>query len=239
MNADQSRAFLTLGIGPVWLTRPSAEQLAPPNDTSSPPQSAVASGPWRQLRDRVTACRACGLCEGRTQTVFGTGDQRASLMLIGEAPGADEDRLGEPFVGRAGALLDAMLAALGLQRHKGIYIANVIKCRPPGNRNPMPEEIARCEPFLHEQLALLQPRLVVLLGRFAAQSMLATEASIASLRGRIHSVQSQGRAVPAVVTYHPAYLLRNPADKAKSWVDLCLVRRQLEDLSAEPSDPTN
>jgi DNA polymerase len=171
--------------------------------------------------------------------VFGTGDQRASLMLIGEAPGADEDRLGEPFVGRAGALLDAMLAALGLQRHKGIYIANVIKCRPPGNRNPMPEEIARCEPFLHEQLALLQPRLVVLLGRFAAQSMLATEASIASLRGRIHSVQSQGRAVPAVVTYHPAYLLRNPADKAKSWVDLCLVRRQLEDLSAEPSDPTN
>jgi DNA polymerase len=184
-----------------------------------------AGDPWLQLRDRVSACRACGLCEGRTQTVFGTGDQTGSWLFVGEAPGADEDRLGEPFVGRAGMLLDAMLGALSLSRREGVYIANVIKCRPPGNRNPMPEEIARCEPFLNEQVALLQPRLIVLMGRFAAQSMLATEASIASLRGRIHSVQCQGRRIPAVVTYHPAYLLRNPADKIKCWADLCLARR--------------
>jgi DNA polymerase len=122
-------------------------------------------------------------------------------------------------------LLDAMLGAIGLHRSQGVYIANVIKCRPPGNRNPMPEEVAQCEPFLHEQLALLQPKLIVLLGRFAAQSLLGTEASIASLRGRLHTVKSSGRSVPAVVTYHPAYLLRNPADKAKAWVDLCMARR--------------
>ncbi len=217
MNSEQSRAFLALGLGPLWKARtvPSSTKAV----VTDPPDA------WQQLRDRVSACQACGLCRDRTQTVFGSGDPRASWLFVGEAPGADEDKAGDAFVGRAGVLLDAMLGAIGLHRSQGVYIANVIKCRPPGNRDPMPEEVAQCEPFLHEQLALLQPKLIVLLGRFAAQSLLGTEASIASLRGRLHTVKSSGRSVPAVVTYHPAYLLRNPADKAKAWVDLCMARR--------------
>jgi uracil-DNA glycosylase family 4 len=221
MNSEQSRAFLALGLGPLWKAR-----------TTHSSAKAVLTDPsdaWQQLRDRVSACQACGLCQGRTQTVFGTGDLRASWLFVGEAPGAEEDKLGEPFVGRAGVLLDAMLGAVGLHRSQGVYIANVIKCRPPGNRNPTPEEVAQCEPYLHEQLALLQPRLIVLMGRFAAQSLLGSEASIASLRGRLHTVKSSGRSIPAVVTYHPAYLLRTPADKAKAWVDLCMARRHWSD----------
>jgi uracil-DNA glycosylase family 4 len=174
----------------------------------------------------VAGCRACRLCETRTQTVFGVGDPDPHWMVIGEAPGAEEDRIGEPFVGQAGKLLDAMLASVGLGRDGGgVYIANVLKCRPPGNRNPTPEEVARCSPYLRRQVELLRPRLILVAGRFAAQTLLGAEASIASLRGRVHRYRAGDLEVPVVVTYHPAYLLRDRhEDKARCWQDLCLAR---------------
>ena len=175
---------------------------------------------WDALAERVAACERCRLCEKRTNTVFGVGDRNADWMLIGEAPGENEDRQGEPFVGQAGKLLDNMLRSLTLARDTNVYIANVIKCRPPGNRNPEPDEVARCEPYLQRQVALVKPKLIVALGRFAAQSLLKTDASISSLRGRVHTYEG----VPVIVTYHPAYLLRSLPDKAKAWTDLCLAR---------------
>jgi len=187
----------------------------------------VASDPkeqrWIALKKAVPACTACGLHKGRAQTVFGVGDEQADWMLVGEAPGAEEDRLGEPFVGQAGRLLDSMLAALGMKRGENVYIANVLKCRPPGNRNPEPEEVARCTPHLVEQIALIEPKLIVAMGRFAAQTLLDTDATIASLRGRVHRYAG----VPLVVTYHPAYLLRNLPDKSKAWEDLLFARKTL------------
>jgi uracil-DNA glycosylase family 4 len=181
---------------------------------------------WPALAERVSHCTLCKLCEKRTQTVFGVGDPNADWMLIGEAPGETEDKQGEPFVGQAGKLLDNMLRSLGLQRGQEVYIANVIKCRPPNNRNPEPEEVARCEPYLQRQVALVQPKLIVAMGRFAAQSLLKTTASIASLRGRLHEYQN----VPVIVTYHPAYLLRSLPDKAKAWSDLCMAKATYEKL---------
>ncbi|WP_341315184.1 uracil-DNA glycosylase family protein [Paraburkholderia sp. IMGN_8] len=175
---------------------------------------------WDALSDRVAGCERCRLCEKRTNTVFGVGDRNADWMLIGEAPGENEDRQGEPFVGQAGKLLDNMLRSLTLARDTNVYIANVIKCRPPGNRNPEPDEVARCEPYLQRQVELVKPKLIVALGRFAAQSLLKTDASISSLRGRVHEYEG----VPVIVTYHPAYLLRSLPDKAKAWADLCLAR---------------
>ncbi|SAL43894.1 uracil-DNA glycosylase [Caballeronia telluris] len=175
---------------------------------------------WDTLAARVANCERCRLCERRTNTVFGVGDREADWMLIGEAPGENEDKLGEPFVGQAGRLLDSMLRAVALSRESNVYIANVIKCRPPGNRNPELDEVARCEPYLQRQVALVKPKVIVALGRFAAQSLLKTEASIASLRGRVHRYEG----VPVIVTYHPAYLLRSLPDKAKAWADLCLAR---------------
>jgi DNA polymerase len=193
--------------------------------------SAISAMSWSELEEAVVSCTACGLCKSRKQTVFGVGRRTAGWMLVGEAPGAEEDARGEPLVGQAGRLLDNMLAAVGLSREaaaddpdSAVFIANVLKCRPPGNRNPEPGEVARCEPFLQRQLALVQPRVVVVMGRFAAQSLLRTDASIASLRGRVHRIDVAGRGIPVIVTYHPAYLLRNLADKAKSWADLCLAR---------------
>jgi uracil-DNA glycosylase len=178
---------------------------------------------WIELKSAVSGCVQCGLHASRTQTVFGVGDEQADWMLVGEAPGAEEDRLGDPFVGQAGKLLDNMLAAIGLSRAKNVYIANVLKCRPPGNRNPEPEEVAKCSPFLLEQIALVKPKLIVAMGRFAAQTLLATDASIASLRGRVF----QYAGVPTIVTYHPAYLLRNLPDKAKAWQDLVFARKTI------------
>ncbi|MFP3562755.1 uracil-DNA glycosylase family protein [Paraburkholderia sp. SIMBA_030] len=175
---------------------------------------------WDALSERVAGCERCRLCEKRTNTVFGVGDRNADWMLIGEAPGENEDRQGEPFVGQAGKLLDNMLGSLTLARDTNVYIANVIKCRPPGNRNPEPDEVARCEPYLQRQVELVKPKLIVALGRFAAQSLLKTDASISSLRGRVHEYEG----VPVIVTYHPAYLLRSLPDKAKAWADLCLAR---------------
>ena len=183
----------------------------------------IAHMDWPALKQAVASCQACGLCKTRHSTVFGSGDEAADLMIIGEAPGQEEDRQGEPFVGQAGQLLDSMLAALDLTRSKNVYIANPLKCRPPGNRNPEPLEMAQCAPHLIRQVELLAPKLMLLMGRFAVQSILETDATIASLRGKRHA----WRGVPVVVTYHPAYLLRNLPDKAKAWEDLVLARAVL------------
>jgi len=173
---------------------------------------------WETLADAVRDCRLCGLCETRTQTVFGVGNRGARLMVIGEAPGADEDRQGEPFVGRAGILLNAMLRAAGFERGE-VYIANVLKCRPPQNRDPTDEEAGRCLPYLRRQIELVAPELILCVGRIAAQRLLETDTPIGKLRGRVHRLDGR----PVVVTYHPAYLLRSPGEKRKSWDDLKLA----------------
>lgn len=194
---------------------------------------------WAALREAVAGCTACKLCEGRTQTVFGVGHAQSQWMVVGEAPGEQEDRQGEPFVGKSGQLLDQMLRAIGLTRTVGdgevdpakqVYIANTVKCRPPFNRNPEPAEMAQCEPFLIRQIQLVRPRIILAMGRFAVQSLLRSNEPIGRLRGRVHRYEG----VPLVVTYHPAYLLRNPEDKARAWDDLCLA---LEALDAEPPAP--
>jgi DNA polymerase len=178
-----------------------------------------ADGPdWAALAATVRDCRLCRLCETRTQTVFGTGDERARLMVIGEAPGADEDRQGEPFVGRAGQLLNSMLRACGFER-SDVYIANVVKCRPPQNRDPSDEEAGRCLPYLRRQIELVDPRAILCVGRIAAQRLLDTDTPIGKLRGRVHELDGR----PVIVTYHPAYLLRSPGEKRKSWDDLKLA----------------
>ena len=189
----------------------------------------IAALDWPALRSAVAACTACKLCEGRRNTVFGVGSEQADWMIIGEAPGETEDRQGEPFVGQAGRLLDNMLRAIGLTRasstpDKQVFIANVLKCRPPNNRNPQPEEIARCEPFLRRQVELVQPKIILAMGRFALQTLLQTDEPVGRLRGRVHRYQG----VPVVVTYHPAYLLRNLPEKARAWEDLCLALDTLQ-----------
>ncbi len=216
---------------PVARPAPAPVRAAPAVVASAPTAvPAVGQRPagvdqmdWDALRTAVTGCEACGLCRSRKNTVFGVGDPSASWMVVGEAPGEQEDLQGEPFVGAAGRLLDNMLRAVGRSRagqgEQGAYIANVLKCRPPANRNPAPEEVAQCEPYLARQVALVQPRLIVAMGRFAVQSLLQTTEPIGRLRGRVHRYQG----VPLIVTYHPAYLLRTPADKAKAWDDLCLA----------------
>jgi DNA polymerase len=224
LDERRARLWRAMGLGPEWIRREAPAQAAP----QAPDRlAAIGAMDWEQLEAAVAACTACSLCESRTQAVFGVGHRAAPWLIVGEAPGAEEDARGEPFVGQAGRLLDNMLAAVGRSRGgdapRAVYIANVLKCRPPANRNPQPGEVAACEPFLLRQIELLQPRLVLVMGRFAAQSVLHTEAPIAALRGRVHRIDVTGRAVPAVVTYHPAYLLRNLADKAKAWADLCLA----------------
>ena len=236
-------------------TTASSPVPAPRQTTAARPVLPAASGgaatvatlDWPALRSAVTDCRACGLCDSRRQTVFGVGHLRAHCMVVGEAPGEQEDATGEPFVGASGQLLDRMLHALGLRRspvgvagmaggadgsdaaaaddpaHQ-VYIANTLKCRPPRNRNPSPQELATCLPFLQRQVALVQPRVILAMGRFAVQSQLGSDEPIGRLRGRLHSWHG----VPLVVTYHPAYLLRQPADKAKAWDDLCLAASVLD-----------
>ena len=242
---DRQRAMLAeMGIrlfealprqpaSPTGLSRaplPATGKAAVPAPRPAPPlpqadgerATAIAGMDWPELEQAVAGCEACGLCRGRRNTVFGVGDRQADWMLIGEAPGENEDLRGEPFVGNAGQLLDNMLRAAGLDRGHRVYIANVIKCRPPGNRNPDLAEVAQCEPFLRRQIALVQPRLILAMGRFAVQALLATQEPIGKLRGQLHAYQG----VPVVVTYHPAYLLRNLPDKAKAWADLCLALEQ-------------
>jgi DNA polymerase len=190
-------------------------------------RAAILAMDWEALRSSVTQCVACPLHQKRTNTVFGVGDERADWLFVGEGPGAEEDAKGEPFVGQAGRLLDNMLAAIDLKRGENVYIANVVKCRPPGNRNPESGEMSCCEPYLTRQIALLKPRLVVAMGRIASSHLLQTDQSIASLRGKLHDYQG----ITLIVTYHPAYLLRNLPDKAKSWADLCLARDTMRSLT--------
>jgi uracil-DNA glycosylase len=184
---------------------------------------------WEPLAAEVRTCTLCALHAGRTQTVFGVGNRHADLLVVGEAPGADEDRQGEPFVGRAGQLLNSMLRAMRAPRET-VYIANVLKCRPPGNRDPAPEEVRCCLPYLQRQIELIAPRLMLAVGRIAAQNLLATDTPIGKLRGAVHRFGPEG--TPLIVTYHPAYLLRSPSEKRKSWIDLRFVQRELARLGA-------
>jgi len=202
-----------------------------PRTSRDPPVDRVqhiAALEWPEFAADVAACTACGLCRTRNKAVPGVGDVHAQWLFVGEAPGAEEDARGEPFVGQAGRLLDNMLAALGMKRGKNVYIANVLKCRPPGNRTPSPLEVESCRPYLDRQIALIRPTLIVALGKSAATTLLNVDATIASLRGRVHRYQG----VPLIVTYHPAYLLRSLPDKAKAWEDLCLARSTLRGLQA-------
>ena len=218
--ATRDDVLAELGLVPRWRLRaptaPVEAEVAVPADRLS----RIASLTWSAFAADVAACEACGLCRTRKKTVPGVGDQAAEWLFVGEAPGAEEDARGEPFVGQAGRLLDNMLAALGLARDRNVYIANVLKCRPPNNRTPEPLEVDACRPYLERQIALLAPKLIVALGRSAASLLLDTDATIASLRGRVHRYGG----VPLIVTYHPAYLLRNLPDKAKAWEDLLLAR---------------
>jgi len=184
---------------------------------------------WSQLQNLVSNCTRCPLHLTRTQTVFGVGSQRADWMIIGEAPGAEEDRRGEPFVGRAGKLLDEMLRAVGLSR-ENVFIANILKCRPPNNRDPAASEAEACRSHLDRQIELLRPRLILAVGRIAAQQLLGSDETVGRLRGRVHTLEKQE--IPVVVTYHPAYLLRTPKQKREAWKDLCLARRVIGEPAA-------
>lgn len=214
---------------------PAVPARAPLAPAAVPQAPVVSKAPvlepgidWGPLRERVASCTACDLCKTRTQTVFGVGNTRSDWLIIGEAPGAEEDRQGEPFVGRAGQLLNAMLLAIGLPRET-VFIANILKCRPPGNRDPKPEEVVRCLPYLQAQIALLKPKIMLAVGRIAAQNLLATDAPLARLRGKLHSFGAAN--TPLVITYHPAYLLRTPADKRKAWEDLKFARATYQQLA--------
>jgi uracil-DNA glycosylase family 4 len=206
-------------------------RVTPASPDSDARRARIRALEWDAFASDVEACTACGLCRTRNRSVPGVGDARAEWMFIGEAPGAEEDARGEPFVGQAGRLLDNMLAALGISRRSNVYIANVLKCRPPGNRTPEPREAEACRPYLERQIELIGPHLLVALGKSAASLLLGTDASIASLRGRVH--RYQGR--PLIVTYHPAYLLRSLPEKAKAWEDLVLAKRTLAALKNDRS----
>jgi DNA polymerase len=243
----QARAQYLEAIGvDVWVprSRGARHSATPAASAAMPTSAALAPGAarpaeplpdaelaarWNALRAEVMACSRCPLHATRTQGVFGVGPARADWLVIGEAPGAEEDRRGEPFVGVAGQLLDKMLAAIGLDRTRNVYIANVLKSRPPGNRDPKPEEVAACLPYLLRQIALLQPRLILAVGRIAAQNLLATDTPLGRLRGQVHHFGELN--TPLVVTYHPAYLLRTPADKRKAWEDLKFARNVFQQLT--------
>jgi len=218
-----------LGVD-LWVPRALPHPFTPLIPVPAPAPAPLApvvqslESTWQALQAEVRGCKRCGLCQSRTQTVFGVGNRRAELMVIGEAPGQDEDAQGEPFVGRAGQLLNSMLRAMGHPRET-VYIANILKCRPPNNRNPNPTEVASCLPYLQQQIDLVQPRLILAVGGIAAQNLLATEESVGRLRGHVHRLGE--RATPLIVTYHPAYLLRSPGEKRKVWTDLKCARAEL------------
>jgi len=215
----QRRAYLrAMGID-VWLPRDEPENLAA--------QESVPGLTWTELRDCVTSCTRCELAQSRTNTVFGVGNPDANWLIIGEAPGAEEDRRGEPFVGRAGKLLDEMLRAIG-QSRDSVFIANILKCRPPHNRDPKPGEAAECRQYLQRQIELVQPRIILAVGKIAAQNLLGSNETVGRMRGHAHELDG----IPLVVTYHPAYLLRSPSQKSKSWSDLCLAMRLASEYSA-------
>jgi uracil-DNA glycosylase len=229
-----SEAYLTeMGLWPIYrhkaATKVEAAEvdvpfLSPgPNVAPADRRTAIEQMDWVELKSTVKECHACPLRGGCTQTVFGVGDENADWLLVGEGPGAEEDQRGEPFVGQAGRLLDNMLAALDLKRGNNVYIANIVKCRPPGNRNPEVDEAAACEPYLARQIELIKPKLIVALGKVAAANLLSTDAPIGALRGEVHRY----RDIPLIATYHPAYLLRSLPDKAKAWADLVFARRTM------------
>ena len=234
MPQERRQQYLTaIGID-LWVPRAARAQPAVAVSASlAPPPPAAAAAPaadaaaWEALRTQVLQCTKCPLHLTRTQGVFGVGPKRADWLVIGEAPGAEEDRRGEPFVGAAGQLLDAMLRAIGLDRATNVYIANMLKSRPPGNRDPKPEEIAACLPYLQRQIELLRPKIMLAVGRIAAQSLLGTQAPLGRLRGEVHRFGD----TPLVVTYHPAYLLRTPAEKRKAWEDLKFARSVYQQLT--------
>ena len=219
LTREQLHYLQLMGVT-VWLDRDRQPEVQPP----AAPVAVVDPGgtmpDWEMLQQRVAACSRCELHKGRTRTVFGVGNPAADWLLIGEAPGAEEDRQGEPFVGRAGKLLNAMLAAIGLERGQ-VYIANILKCRPPNNRDPRPEEVSECEPYLKQQIAMIKPKIILALGRVAAQNLLRIEVPIGRMRGQRYTYGDAE--IPVVVTYHPAYLLRSPREKRKSWQDLQLA----------------
>lgn len=219
MTQSNSKAelFNAMGIGPVWELKNSPPSLQNAN---------VDALSLESLRNTVAACRACDLCETRKQTVFSDGAAHSPLMIVGEAPGAEEDETGMPFVGRAGQLLDRMLNAVGCSRKSNVYIANVLKCRPPGNRDPHVGEIEKCSVHLFQQIELNNPKVLLLVGRFSIQTLLNTKKPVGELRGKVHQVAVNGLNIPAIVTYHPAYLLRRPEEKSKAWDDLLLLKQQ-------------
>jgi DNA polymerase len=226
IQSEQARrAYLrAMGID-VWVPKDQVD-AEPERTQPETPTGAVAVG-WEELRAAVAACTRCRLHESRTQTVFGVGNPAADWMIIGEAPGAEEDRRGEPFVGRAGKLLDEMLLAIG-EKRESVFIANILKCRPPNNRDPSEDEAASCRPYLERQIELLKPKIILAVGRIAAQQLLQSDAPVGRLRGTVHRLG----AIPLVVTYHPAYLLRSPSQKRKSWDDLCLATRVMAGAAA-------
>lgn len=245
-DGEREDRLREMGLAPLWRRRmqraaqsaadeSAAEESAPqaaaptialPQDPPAVPvdvlrAAEIAARSWDELPAHIAGCTACGLCRSRTKTVPGSGTAPAEWMFVGEAPGADEDAQGEPFVGQAGRLLDNMLHAIGLRREQGVFITNVLKCRPPNNRNPEPMEVSQCAHYLARQVELVRPRVIVALGRFAALTLLHKEATISSLRGHVHRY----RDTPLIVTYHPAYLLRSLPEKAKAWEDLVLAKR--------------
>ena len=226
MSGRHEEILKELGLWPQWRLKSRNESHDTPSVIADDRRNRILRMDWQELKSSVAACKACPLHEKRTQAVLGVGDENADWLFIGEGPGAEEDAKGEPFVGQAGKLLDSMLSAIGLKRGENVYIANVVKCRPPGNRNPEASEAQQCEPYLEQQIALIQPKLIVALGKVAAQSLLKADSTIASLRGRLHDY----RGIPLIVTYHPAYLLRNLPDKAKAWADLCFARKTMREL---------
>ena len=249
MNLSRKAIFDEMGISPCWVLREqpsvareaprtarreavaeSAAVVQPPPSPVAMPSGTVADMDWDSLNRTIRECRVCGLCAGRKQAVPGVGDENADWLFIGEGPGAEEDARGEPFVGQAGKLLDAMLAAIDLQRGKDVYIANAVKCRPPGNRTPEVAEMAACRPYLQRQIALLRPKLIVLLGKAAMQAVLGEDGTLSSMRGKTLSYRDGATEIPLLVTYHPAYLLRNLPDKARAWEDLCRARSLMRQL---------
>ncbi len=243
-NSPGRRALMLqeMGITPQWRLRAAAPETAADVEMAAAPdvdadtatatpavaaatvdqserRAAIMRMDWPQLKACVADCTQCALHVRRNKTVFGVGDENADWLFVGEGPGADEDEQGEPFVGQAGKLLDSMLAAIQLKRGKNVYIANVVKCRPPGNRNPAPDEALACEPYLHRQIELIKPKLIIALGKVAAVNLLAREDTVAHMRNKVH----QYRGIPLIVTYHPAYLLRSLAEKARAWEDLCFA----------------
>jgi DNA polymerase len=250
VNLDERRALMLqeMGITPQWHLRGAVQAAVAEGAVAASPEAVVAvAAPvdqverratlmrmdWTQIKASVASCTSCALHARRNKTVFGVGDENADWLFVGEGPGADEDEQGEPFVGQAGKLLDSMLAAIQLKRGTNVYIANVVKCRPPGNRNPAPDEALACEPYLHRQIELIKPKLIIALGKVAAVNLLAREDTVAHMRNKVH----QYRGIPLIVTYHPAYLLRSLAEKARAWEDLCFAVDTMQGLQNAKAEP--